>query len=238
MPESRDEAQSRMVRTWQVMPVGFQKDQQLTAILKDMQGLIGSAVNKYRAAPIPLQTMELEARRQAVRALRDWQPGAGQKPSTFVRTRVDQGLFRWVNENQRTARIPEHMVRDIAPMFGAINDLTSRYGREPSTTELSDHMGVSVSHVSKMRKMLRSEKLNDEFGGLQDFKHDPDYERAMLGYYSLTDQEKSVFDYLTGSHGQPQLKPSQIAQRLKIGPSRITAVKTSIGKKLDNYLRG
>lgn len=227
-----------MVREWKAMPIGFQKDQKLTEILKDMQGLIGTAVNKYRAAPIPLQTMELEARRIAVRALKEWQPGAGQKPSTYVRTRVDQGLFRWVNDNQRTARIPEHLVRDISPMFNAMNDLTSRFGREPSTAELADHMGLPVKHVSKLRKMLRSEKLTDQGLGMEDFKHDPDYERALLGYYSLSEQEKIVFDYLTGSHGQPQLKPKEIAQRINVAPSRITAIKKSIGKKLDTYLRG
>jgi DNA-directed RNA polymerase specialized sigma subunit len=240
IPAFQDSSQSRdevLIREWQGA-IGFEKDKKLTELLQRFSGVIGQVVNQYRSAPIPLQTLELEAKRQAVLALRDWKPGMGAKPSTFVSTRVRQRLNRYVIEHQNTARIPEEHVRRIGAFNTAMTDLTDRYGREPSTHELADHMGIPVRHVSRLRKMLRADIPVTEESSLamEDFKHDPEYEHAMMGYYSLTENEKAVFDYLTGSHGQPQLKAGDIAMRMKISKQRVSNLRASIGKKLSRYM--
>lgn len=236
LPQERDE---RLHREWQ-KATGFQKDQKLSELLLSLQGVIGQVVNQYRTAPVPLRTLELEARRQAVLALKDWRPGMGTKPSSFVGTRVRQRLFRYVGENQNTARIPEAQIRQIRPLQSAISDLTDRYGREPSTHELADHMGLPVTHVTRLRKSLRADLLSTAQGldELEDHRHDPDFERAMMGYYHLSEQEKVVFDYLLGAHGQQRLKPSQVAQKLGLSPPRISQIRKSIAKKLGQYLNG
>lgn len=238
LPETTAERDERKVKQWQKMPNGPMKDRLLSEILSDMGGIIGQVVNQYRAAPVPTQILELQARRLAVEALQDYRPGMT-KPSTFVSTRLRQRLFRYVSEHQNVARIPEETVRKIGPFNRAVNDLTSRFGREPSTTELADHMSLPVAHISRLRKMLEKTNISmSEFEPMEDFHHDPDMERARLGYYSLTEQEKIVFDYLLGDHGKPQLKPSQIAREMKISPARVSALKKSVAKKLAPYLRG
>jgi DNA-directed RNA polymerase specialized sigma subunit len=59
----------------------------------------------------------------------------------------------------------------------------------------------------------------------------------MLGFYGLNDQEKQVFDFSLGAHGQPKLKAGEIAERLKISPARISAIKENVGNKIRPYLR-
>lgn len=237
LPQERDE---RLIREWQAMPPGFQKDQKLSEVLLSLQGVINQAVNQFRTAPLPLRTLELEAKRQAVLALREWQPGRGTKPSSFLGTRLRQRLYRYVGENQNAARIPEAQIRQISPLKDAMSDLTSRYGREPSTHELADHMGLPVAHVTRLRKSLRADLLSSKPGmdEFEDHSHDPDFERAMMAYYNLSEQEKVVFDYLLGAHGQPRLKPSEIARKLSISAPRVSTIQKNIAKKLGPYLNG
>lgn len=244
-PAQRDE---RLYEDWRDAPMGWSKDQAFDRLTKSLEPAVMSAANTYRAAPVPTQTMELEAKRLAGQAIKDWDPKAGMTLASYIGTMVRQRLYRWVTQHQNVARLPEAQVGQIGHFQLAVNDLSSRFGREPTTDELADHMGIAVKHVSRLRKSLRSDliasNLMDADGdegslgdSIEDIPHDPDYERAMLGYYGLNAQEKSVFDYSLGAHGQPKLKAGEIAVRLKLSPARISAIKEAVGSKIRPYLR-
>lgn len=239
LPETLGDRDERLIRQWRTA-TGMAKDKALTELLASLAAPIGLAVNQYRAAPLPFATLELEAKRLAVEALNDWKPGMGTKPGSFVRTRVGQRLFRYVSEHQNVGRLPEEMVRSIGGYKGALSDLSSRFGREPTTHEIADHMGVPVSRVTRLRKSLRAELLEstDGMDEIEDFRHEAGYEQAMLAYYSLSTQQKSVFDYLLGAHGQPRLKPGEIAVKLKMSPARVSAIKQEIATKITPHLDG
>lgn len=238
--ETAQERDLRLWRTWKAA-TGYAKEQALRELLTALAGPIGTALQAYRGAPMPSATMELEARRFAVAALNDFDPVQSLNLSSFVITRVKQDLFRYVGTYQNVARIPENQARLIAPLRDATATLTQRYGREPTTEELADHMSVPVAHVARLRRSLRADLLDDsgeETGLVLDsLQHDPDYERAMLAYYSLTDEEKQVFDYSLGAHGQPRLKPGEIARRMRISNVRVSQLKSRLADKLAPYVR-
>jgi len=248
MSETPAQRDVRLYEDWRDAPVGWSKDQAFDRLMKSLEGAIMSAANTYRAAPVPTQTMELEAKRLAGQALRDWDSTGGMSLASYIGTMVRQRLYRWVTQHQNVARIPEAQVGQIGHFQLALNDLSSRFGREPTTDELSEHMGIHPKHVSRLRRALRSDLIassatdveGDEGSladSIEDIPHDQDYERAMLGYYSLTEQEKNVFDYSLGAHGHPKMKPGEIAVQLKLSPARISALKESIGAKIKPYLR-
>lgn len=242
LAESQEARDKRMILEWQKALPGFQRDQLLQQIVNNLGGIIAQATMQYRTANIPQATMELEARRLAVEALKDWKPSQGMKPSSFVGTRVRQRLYRWVNEHRSSARIPEEHVRHAKAFQQSTEDLAERFGRAPTTHELADHMGISVAQVSKLRKLLRTETFN-EFAGqsiqqLESEVHrDPNYQRAIMGYYSLTPQEQAVFDRMLGAHGHHIMKPREIAQDLKISDARVSTLRKSIGTKLERYMQ-
>lgn len=234
-PRERD---MRLLVEWKTA-VGFKKEQKLTELLDSLGGPIGTAVNAFRGAPMPQVTVELEAKRLAVEALNDFNPALTQMSlATFIITRVKQRLARYVGTYQNVARLPEHQINQIGAMREAVTDLTSRFKREPTAVEIADHMGIPVAHVTRLRKNLRSD-LMAESGGLESmeaFETDPDFERAMLVYYSLNDQEKHVFDYSMGAHGQPRLAAGEMAKRLNISAGRVSQIKDSIATKIKAYL--
>lgn len=244
-PAQRDE---RLFEEWRDAMPGWSKDQAFDRLMKSLEPAVVAAANTYRAAPVPTQTMELEAKRLAGQVLKDWDRKGGMSLASYVGTMVRQRLYRWVTQHQNVARMPEAQVGQIGHFQIAVNDLTTRLGREPTTDEIADHMAIHPRFVSRLRRSLRSDLIasntmdaDGDDGSMadtiEDIPHDPDYERAMLGYYGLTDQEKQVFDYSLGAHGQPKLKPGEIAVRMKLSPARISALKESVGMKIRPYLR-
>jgi DNA-directed RNA polymerase specialized sigma subunit len=236
-PETARERDERLLTEWK-RATGFSKDQKLSELLKNLSGAIGTAVNSYRGAPVPQVTLELEAKRQALLAIQDWDRSKGMSLASYVTTMVKQRLYRYIGTHANVARLPEGQIRQIGPIREAVSDLTSKFGREPTTDELADHLGMPVKQITRLRRNLRSDLL-EEGGGLDNIEHyntDPGFERAMMAYYQLTDMEKLVFDFSLGAHGQPRLKPTEIASRLKISNGRVSQLKTSLGQKLKPYL--
>lgn len=239
LPETPRERDARLVSQYK-KATGFAKEQKLEELLDALAGPIGTAVNTFRGAPLPSITMQLEAKRIAAEAVNDFDPSQGVALATFVTTRVKQRLSRYVGTYQNTARLPEAQIQKIGPIREAVADLTTRLGREPSTEEIADHLGLSLKHVARIRKNLRADLLEETggLGNLDVYEQDEGFDRAMMVYYQLTNQEKQVFDYLLGAHGQQRLRPLEIANRLGISAARVSSIKETIAKKIQPYLEG
>jgi DNA-directed RNA polymerase specialized sigma subunit len=240
LPETPPERDKRLLKEWK-SSFGMKKDKALSALLDSLNGPIMTAVNQFSGASMPKVTMELEAKRHAVDALQNFNPELGMSLSSYVTTIVKQKLYRYVGTYNNVARIPEHHLREIGPLNEATTDLTSRYGREPTVHELADHLGVAPSRITGLRRLLRKDLTEEGGGGVEQyeaFEHDPDFERASLAYYSMSDAEKLVFDYSLGAHGQPRIGTNEMASKLKLSAGRISQLRTSIANKIKPYLTG
>ena len=240
LPENAAERDARLLATWKKSS-GAKKEKALGDLLTNMNGPIMTAVNAFQGAPMPKATMELEGKRHAIDAFKNFDASRGVSMANFVTTSVKQKLYRYVGIYQNVARIPEYKIQQIGPLREATADLTSRFGREPTTDELADHMGVTTGHITDLRRLLRKD-LTEEGGGgveqLEAFEHDPDYERAMMAYYSMNQAEKQVFDFSLGAHGQRQLANNDIAAKLKISAGRVSQIKKAIAEKIKPYITG
>jgi DNA-directed RNA polymerase sigma subunit (sigma70/sigma32) len=218
---------------------GFAKQQKLQRLLEQLGGAIATAVRVYQTAPLPYAIVQAEGTRLAVEALDHWEPSRGLSLASYVLTSVKQRLNRYVIEHQNFARIPEEKVRLIGPMREAEAELSSRFGREPTVDEVADHMAIPVAHVSRLRKMMRADILESsaDFSSVEQFTHDADYDRVMLAYYSLTADEKLMFDYSLGAHGKPKLSPGEIATKLGLTSVRVSQLKKQLADKLSAYVR-
>ena len=240
MPLPNIQSDDALYKAWKTAPAGYAKDKAFEALMLQLNGPIMAAVNTYRTAPLPLVTMELEAKRLGGAAVMDWSPSGGMQLAPYVGTIVRQRLYRYVAQNQNVGRLPEEQIRRIGDLGRAMSHLGEVLGREPTTPELADHLNMPIAHVTRLRKSLRKDLLES---GIADdeiteaLKHDPNYERVMLAYHGLTDMEKQVFDFSMGAHGQPKLKPQEIAGRLRVTPARISALKVTLGAKLAPLVR-
>jgi DNA-directed RNA polymerase sigma subunit (sigma70/sigma32) len=217
------------------------KPRAFQALMTALDGPVMSAVQTYRAAPVPTLTLELEGRRIAGDAVKEWSPSAGSSLASYIGTMVRQRLNRWVLEHANVARLPEAQQLKLNRIQAAENALAQRLQRDPTVDELADHLHVPTHRLESLRKLRRPDLIAGNVDAataetFEDISHDRDYERAMLGYYQLTDQEKKVFDWSTGLHGSPQKSPGDMAAALGVGNSRISAIKESIAHKLRPFL--
>lgn len=234
-PAARDQ---RLFKQWKTS-TGWVKEQALEELMKSLMGPIMSAVNAYVGGALSKPTLELQGKIFAVEALQEYDPQRSSNLSTYIITAVKNKLYRYVGMYGNAARIPEAQIQKIAPYRAAVSDLTSRYGREPTVSEISDHLGVPVSHVTKLETMIRRDLMESGPGGLGDlasYEHDADYERAMLSYYSLTPDEQQVFDYSLGAHGKLKMSNNDIAKKLKMSPGRVSQLRTSVAAKLNLHM--
>lgn len=210
----------------------------LSQLLRSFNPLIQNAVNKYSNAPVPRSALEAEAKKWAVEAFKTFNPNKGVKLSTHV-TNYMMKLYRYTGKYQNVARIPEHQIMQIRPFQSAENQLTDNLGRPPTTHELSEHLGWSDSRVKQMQSSIRKDiAFTTGMGDGDQTSYSKEGEILAMGYWSLTNEEKLVYDYTTGSNGKPKLKPGEIARRMKVSPSKVSKIRNSIGTKLNNFLSG
>jgi DNA-directed RNA polymerase specialized sigma subunit len=129
-------------------------------------------------------------------------------------------------------------MRMIGPLREAETELANRLGREATADEVAEHMVVPLSHVTRIRKMMRADILesSSNFADMEQFAADPNYERVMMAYYSLTPDEKLVFDYSMGTHGKKKLDPGEIVLKLGMTSVRVSQIKKQLADKLGQYL--
>ena len=217
---------------------GYSKEQKLVALLDQLGGAIATAVRTYQTAPLPFPILQAEAQRLAVEALGTWDPARGMSLASYIITTVKQRLNRYVIEHQNFARIPEDKVRLIGPMREAETELASRFGREATVHEVADHMAVPIAHVTRIRKMMRADILESsaDFSSVEQFSHDASLDRVMLAYYSLSPDQKLVFDYSLGAHGKQKISPGEMATKLNMSSVRVSQLKKQLADKLAPYL--
>lgn len=238
MPKKPEDDDLLYVNLWR-KSVGYQKQQHASELLKRFGGAIATAVNAYSSAPLPRHVLETHAKRLALEAIGDYRPNTNMKLNSFIITRIKQGLRPLVIKHQNVARISDHRIREIGPYQEAETTLQQRFGREPTADEVADHLSIPVSRVTKLRRSLHNDLFESGSGALTELEqiaHDPDFERVMVAYFQLTQQEKQVFDYSMGTHGRPKLKPGEVAKRVGVSNARLSQIKKKMATKLEPYL--
>lgn len=224
-------------RSWKAAS-GYRRQQLLEQLLDRFMGSIMSAVRAYQAAPLPYSVLQTEGVRVAAEAFEKFDPKHGVALSTYVHNYVRQRLNRYVIEHQNIARIPEYTALQIGALRQAEQELAERLQRPPTTDEIADHMGISVKQVARIRKSQRTSLLEGSLDAdtLDTYMSDRNFERVMLAYYALTPEEKLVFDYSLGAHGQPRLPAAEIAKKLGVSNARISQLRASLARKIQPYL--
>jgi|GEM_PF-1981923 len=237
-PETPSERDRRLYKAWK-SSTGKAKDKALEELLDSLNGAIMTAVNSFAGAPMPATTMKLEALRHAKEGLEAYNPSLTTNLASYIITYVKQKLYRYVGTYQNVGRIPEYQIQQIAPLRTAIADLTTRFGHEPTTAQIADHLGVPTSRVVALRRLLRRDLL-EEGGAVESisaYEHDPVFERAMLAYFSMSEVEKLVFDLSLGAHGHNAVSNNEIAKRLHLTAGRVSQLKKKIAEKIEPYLK-
>jgi len=222
---------------WEKWKDGGQKPDDLRPLLHRFKGMIRKRANHWATqADLPKATVHAEFNRQFLNAAKTYNPTKGAALGSWVYDRLRKAQ-RFVVNYQDPTRVQEQRYYNIGKFQNAKATMNDQLGREPSSRELSELLGWSENEIGRMESEMRGVLFSSSF------EYDPtsimpsrEAEVLRLVRYQLSPEELSVYDYRTGGHGKPQLKPADIAKQLGITQSRVYRVLNKIGKAIDQNL--
>jgi len=220
-----------------------EKPEDLSSLLHTFEPLIQHKVRRIGNQTIPPSAIEGEAKRQAIRAFKSFDPQKGVQLSTHVGNQLKK-VDRYVMQRQAVGRLPEEQILRTGTFRQAQGELVDRLGREPTTQELADHLRWSPGQVARTRRGLRGEVALSENPLFEELN--PTYREhfdaaltLQFVYQDLEPEQQQVFEYTFGHGGQPELKTNQeIATQMGISEAKVRKVKGQIFQQLAPFLGG
>lgn len=219
---------------------------------EDFQSLYGSMKNMIHVAAqkaaygsnLPESAHRVYAAQAFLDSLRTFDPKNGVL-QTHVYGSVQNKVKRLNYEYQNMGKMSEQRAVIVGRFQNEMENLKSELGREASSAEIADHMSLPIKQVTVLQRELRKDLAlgagTDEVSYEEGTKEE---EFLNYIYYELNNEEKVVYEYITGHFGKPRLVRknnkidfTSIAQRMGVSESKVRTLHNSIRSKYKKALR-
>jgi DNA-directed RNA polymerase specialized sigma subunit len=221
------------------------KPEHLEPMIQNFQGLIGVKIKEWKPPLVPKSAFEAELTKHVIKAIESYNPNRGASLNTHVNYRV-QKAKRYMVQQQNLARIPEAQAYRIGAIQRSQDHLTEEFGRPPTHEEIAQHMTeidergrrYTPKQIGTIIKAMRRDIPSSMW------ESDPEpqsvrreHEILPLLRDALSPHEQMVFDHIYGHNGTPVISSTgQLATKLKMSPSQVSRLKSSIADKYRGYL--
>lgn len=219
------------VPAWQQYQQG--NKQAATAVLKELQPTIDSALKRYAADDPAYVT---QARLLALDAVKTYDPSKKAALSTHVFNNL-QRLQRISAQRGNLVKVPENAALQRRVIDRARDSFIADNGIEPTTEELADMTGMPMDRIHKLSQYVgvtsESRTMDDKGDSLyaKQTKALELYDRYI--YDELDRTDKKIYEWSTGYGGAPIINRAEMAKRLGISQAAVSQRASRIESKFN-----
>ena len=202
-------------------------------MLKALHPTIEGAIRTHVGEPNPL--LMSRARLMTLEGLGSYDPKRG-RLQTHLYNHL-QGLKR-VNRQQATIlKVPERISLDRYHLENATQELSHQLGREPTDSELADHVGMSLKRIAHVRR-LKPSVAEGGLATLEDGMSTPyapavdlrgrEHSLYEFLYHGADPVDQLIMEHTLGLHGKPRLQNQQLAAKLRLSPGAVSQRKARL----------
>jgi RNA polymerase primary sigma factor len=218
--------------------------------------LVVKIANDFSTFGLPLLDLISEGNIGLMKAVERFDPKKGGKLSTYASWWIKQSIKRALANQSKTIRLPVHLVDKIGKIRRVAARMTEELGREPTSEEVAEELGLPVAKVSHLKNvavrpasldarinadddtpfgdLVSDDKAEDPFAALRD----KDLRDEIVELLDVLDaRERRIIAYRFGLAGGRERTLEEVGRKFGVTRERIRQLQNMALLKMRKALR-